>query len=89
MNNDYAYLLSQYRQLWNNRRLEGTGSAEDILKEAIRRELKDENAHPRARKRVAEKFYLAVKRLTDSDMPNEDKLFLIDMHCQVYEQIRS
>ncbi|MGD6845509.1 hypothetical protein ACQCVH_23790 [Bacillus infantis] len=89
MNTDYGYLLDQYRQLWNNRRLEGADSPEDILKEAIRRELKDENAHPRARKREAEKFYLAVKRITESDIPQEDKLFLIEMHCQLYEQIRS
>ncbi len=89
MNNDYAYLLGRYRQLWNNRRLEGAGSAEDILKEAIRRELKDENAHPRARKRESEKFYLAVRRITESDMAQEDKLFLIDLHCELYEQIRS
>jgi hypothetical protein len=88
MNKDFAYMLAQYRQLWNNRRLEDAGFPEETLKEAIRRELKDENAHPRARKREAEKFFLAVKRITESGIPTEDKLFLIEMHCHIYEQLK-
>jgi hypothetical protein len=88
MKKDFTYMLDQYRRLWNNRRLEDNGSPEETLKEAIRRELKDENAHPRARKREPEKFFLAVKRITDSDISPEDKLFLIEMHCQLYEQIK-
>ncbi|MCM3664334.1 hypothetical protein M3204_07960 [Mesobacillus subterraneus] len=85
---DYEILLSEYRGLWNNRRLESEQSSENILKEAIVRDLKDENAHPRARRTLMEKYYLATKRILDSSIACESKLTLIRIHMEQAEKIQ-
>ncbi|WP_274854713.1 hypothetical protein [Bacillus methanolicus] len=85
---DYGYLLNQYRSIWNNRLLKSDDSSEVILNEAIKRELLDENSHPRVRRPVHEKFYLAVKRIAESSLNEEDKLALITLHIQVMEMIK-
>jgi hypothetical protein len=88
MNPDYEKLLNEYRKLWNNRKLEEDHNAEMILKEAISRELKDENSHPRVRKTIYEKFYLAVKRITQSDLDETSKNALIQMHINECECLK-
>ncbi|MFE8702061.1 hypothetical protein ACFYKX_15800 [Cytobacillus sp. FJAT-54145] len=85
---DYNYLLMQYRTLWNNRLLMDENDSEQILKEAIMRELKDENSHPRIRKPLHEKFFLGTKRITDSSLAPEDKLALIQLHIELLEKIK-
>lgn len=85
---DYETLLSEYRGLWNNRRLESEQSSENILKEAIARDLKDENAHPRARRTLMEKYYLATKRILESSIGSESKLTLIRIHMEQAEEIQ-
>jgi hypothetical protein len=88
MSPDYEKLLNEYRKLWNNRKLEEDANAENILKEAISRELKDENSHPRVRKSIYEKFFLAVKRITHSDMDDTSKAALIQMHIHEAEGLK-
>ncbi|EIJ78524.1 hypothetical protein PB1_13239 [Bacillus methanolicus PB1] len=85
---NYDYLLNQYRSIWNNRLLQSDLSSKEILNEAIKRELLDENSHPRARRPVHEKFYLAVKRMAESPLKDEDKLALITLHIQAMEMIK-
>jgi hypothetical protein len=85
---DYETLLSEYRGLWNNRRLKSEQSSENILKEAIARDLKDENAHPRARRTLMEKYYLATKRILESSLATESKLTLILIHTEQVEEIQ-
>jgi hypothetical protein len=85
---DYDYLLNQYRSIWNNRLLQSDESSEEIINEAIKRELLDENSHPRVRRPVHEKFYLAVKRIAESQLIEEDKLALITLHIQVMEVLK-
>ena len=82
---DYTLLLEEYRKLWKNRSLTGEQSAETILKEAIIRELKDENAHPRVRKSPAEKYVLASKRIIESDLSEQAKLALLGLHIELLE----
>lgn len=82
---DFNYLLAEYRKLWKNRSLHADESAEKILKEAITRELKDENAHPRVRKQQYEKYYMATKRIIESELSEESKLALIQLHQELME----
>ncbi|URM34442.1 hypothetical protein LLY41_08640 [Cytobacillus firmus] len=88
MSLDYEKLLNEYRKLWNNRKLEEDTNAENILKEAISRELRDENSHPRVRKAIYEKFYLAVKRISHSDLDDKSKAALIHMHIHEAEGLK-
>lgn len=88
MSQDYEKLLNEYRKLWNNRKLEEDINTENILKEAISRELRDENSHPRVRKTIFEKFYLAVKRIAHSDLDDTSKAELIHMHIHEAEGLK-
>ncbi|MGM0888728.1 MAG: hypothetical protein ACQEW5_17565 [Bacillota bacterium] len=65
-------LLEAYLSIWNNRKVTDGGGRE-VLSELIRRELLDENSHPRARKPVLEKFYLCIKRVMESSLSEEMK----------------
>jgi hypothetical protein len=85
---DFETLLNEYRKLWNNRRLESQQSSEKILKDAISRDLKDENAHPRARRTLMEKYYLATKRILESSLVSETKVTLIRIHMEQVEEIQ-
>ncbi|MDQ0197688.1 hypothetical protein [Neobacillus ginsengisoli] len=81
-------LLAEYRTIWNNRALEAIGkNSEEILMEAIKRELLDENSHPRIRKNRYEKYYTAVKRVVNSKISQEAKLQLIEAHNQIMEEL--
>jgi hypothetical protein len=81
-------LLNEYRRIWNNRLLdtEAKGS-EQTLVEAIRRELLDENSHPRIRKNKFEKYFSAIKRVIDSTVSLEAKLLLIKIHNEIMEEL--
>jgi len=85
----YDKLLNEYRHLWSNRRLEAEESPEFILKEAIARDLRDENSHPRARRTLMEKYFLATKRIVESSLSNENKILLIQMHLMQAEEIKN
>ena len=85
--NHFTKLLEAYRSLWHNRKLAGIDSAESILLEAVRRELLDENAHPRTRRTVHEKFYLAAKRIVESELDNSDKVKLFELHVKTADAL--
>lgn len=86
---DFDYLLGEYRTIWNNRKLEKENeSSEEILIQLMERELLDENSHPRARRNRYEKYYLSVKRLTESDISHEGKLQLIELYNQIMEALK-
>lgn len=87
--NDKEYYLTIYREIWNNRRLESQSDPETVLYDAIRRDLLDENSHPRARRTNTEKYYLATKRILESSLSSEDKIDLIRLHQNQLEIIRS
>ncbi len=81
-------LLEEYRLIWNNRLLDSQGKgSEETLFEAIKRELLDENSHPRIRKNRFEKFYSAIKRVIDSTVSQDAKLLLIKIHNEVMEEL--
>ncbi|MGG4168354.1 hypothetical protein ABEW00_12960 [Rossellomorea vietnamensis] len=77
-------LLISYRQIWKNRMLmEDDFSAEQVLKEAIKRELEDANSHPRVRKSIEVKYFTSTKRITESTLTNDDKVALIQLHIEM------
>ncbi|MGG3470117.1 hypothetical protein ABES02_21855 [Neobacillus pocheonensis] len=81
-------LLKQYRSIWNNRLLGADEkSSEEILLEAIKRELLDENSHPRIRKSKYEKYYSAIRRVIDSSIAGEAKLLLIELHNEIMDEL--
>ena len=86
---DYEKILDEYRTIWNNRRLQSDQSAEEILREAIQRDLKDENSHPRARRTLLEKYYLSTKRIVESSLSPGDKMKLIQIHIEQVETIEN
>ncbi|MDQ6599316.1 hypothetical protein ABE288_16320 [Bacillus salipaludis] len=82
-------LLHEYRKVWNNRLLNVENqNSEEILKDAIKRELLDENSHPRVRKNRYEKYYSAIKRLVDSNISTETKVHLIEVHNQMMDELK-
>jgi len=88
VNMNYDHLLEEYRSIWNNRLLAaGNKTSEETLTEAIKRELLDENSHPRIRKNKYEKYYSAVKRVMDSPVAIDTKVQLIKMHIEIMEEI--
>ena len=88
MSDVFIDLLESYRQIWNNRKLtEHDNSAEQVLKEAIKRELEDANSHPRIRKSWKDKYYSATKRVAESGISNEHKVGLIELHIEIAEQL--
>lgn len=85
---NFDELLAEYRMIWNNRMLAASdSSSEETLKEAVKRELLDENSHPRIRKNKFEKYYSAINRITKSTISNEAKVSLIHLHNGVMEQL--
>jgi hypothetical protein len=85
---DFNFLLNQYRAIWNNRLLSTFDkNSEEVLKEAIKRELLDENTHPRIRRNCYEKYYFSIKRLMDTSILPEAKLALIQIHNELIEEL--
>jgi CRISPR/Cas system CMR-associated protein Cmr3 (group 5 of RAMP superfamily) len=87
LENSFDQLLQDYRLIWNNRLLQIEGQKSDqILLEAIKREINDENSHPRIRRNKYEKFYLATKRIIEAPIPSQSKLDLIYLHKNMMEE---
>lgn len=87
-NINFDELLAEYRQVWNNRMLAASDrSSEETLIEAVKRELLDENSHPRIRKNKFEKYYSAISRISQSTISNEAKVSLIHVHNGIMEKL--
>ncbi|MCR8846813.1 hypothetical protein NQ095_00220 [Rossellomorea sp. SC111] len=81
-------LLISYRQIWKNRMLTNDAvSSEQVLKEAVKRELEDANSHPRVRKSIEVKYFTSTKRIIESHLSNEDKVGLIQLHIEMADQL--
>jgi hypothetical protein len=83
-------LLEAYKSIWNHRSLNQEGTEPgDVLKEAVLRELLDENSHPRIRKNKEEKYYFAVKRILEASLSADAKLQLIQLHTSLLNDLRN
>ncbi|MEK3797410.1 hypothetical protein MHI18_03960 [Peribacillus sp. FSL H8-0477] len=82
-------LLQAYLSIWNNRSVQPVHQQdkEGTLSELIRRELLDENTHPRLRKSVFEKFYYSMKRLAESDLSTDKIHALTIVYLSEMEQL--
>ncbi|MGG0716873.1 hypothetical protein ABE096_04635 [Robertmurraya massiliosenegalensis] len=87
MENHFDELLIHYRILWNNRVLTVEENSKKTLLDTIQRELKDENSHPRIRKGIHEKFYLAIRRINHSSLPEDIQSQLITLHIKIMEEL--
>lgn len=87
-NVDGDLLLEEYRKIWKHRLLEkGERNSDEVLREAMQRELLDEYSHPRIRKNRYEKYYYAVKKLSDAAIQLEAKLQLIQKYNELMEKL--
>ncbi|WP_421378953.1 hypothetical protein ACOJQI_14210 [Bacillus salacetis] len=90
METNYEELLNIYKRIWNHRDLQSKEKeAAVIVKEAVLRELKDENSHPRVRKSKEIKYYFAVKRIMESSLSIEEKYNLIGFYTEQMEELRT
>jgi len=81
-------LLEAYKSLWSNRTLQIEENPAHTLRNAIKKELKDEMTHPRLRKTPHEKFYLSVKRIIDSSLHDKQKVNLVNYHLRILEELK-
>lgn len=81
-------LLESYKSLWSNRTLQIGENPDHTLRNAIKKELKDEMTHPRLRKTSHEKFYLSVKRIIDSSLHDKQKVNLVNYHLRILEELK-
>ncbi|MFD1737164.1 hypothetical protein ACFSCX_11440 [Bacillus salitolerans] len=82
MNHSSEDILNAFRQIWINRSLESNEDAHTTLLNAIQVDLQDELSHPRVRVSPYQKFHLAVRRIIQSKLTDQDKLVLI----RIYEE---
>lgn len=73
-------LLNSFRQIWNSRKLDLQMPPKAALEEAVRRDLLDEGTHPRVRKNPDQKYTLAVSRVRQSHLNDEEKNKLIALY---------
>ncbi|WP_420167097.1 hypothetical protein [Bacillus coahuilensis] len=78
-------LLTAYSSLWNDRHY--NSNEDNILKELIKRELLDENSHPRVRKSPHQKFYLSMIRINESKLPSDVQTKLISEYISVMKEL--
>lgn len=84
-----SHLLDIFLSLWNKREVKvGSNSPTATVKEMMKSELLDEFSHPRVRKTKEEKYFLAVKRVIDSDLKTEDQIRLIRLYTDVMESFK-
>lgn len=79
-------MIKAYRKLWPNRSGAGTISSQEELEKKIQIELDDELTHPRVRKPKAEKLELALRRIRESELPEEEKASLSALYKKIAER---
>ncbi|MDN5707845.1 MAG: hypothetical protein L0G95_00300 [Planococcus sp. (in: firmicutes)] len=73
-------MIEAYKRLWPDRQGVQRINTQDELETSIRIELNDELTHPRVRKSVEEKLELAVERIGESALTEEEKTQLIQLY---------
>ncbi|WP_163100879.1 hypothetical protein [Peribacillus alkalitolerans] len=80
-------LLKCYQQIWNNRNITDGEDPSGVLHELIKRELLDENSHPRIRKSKYEKFYMSIARLIESTLHENEKSALLQQYLNIMKNL--
>lgn len=73
-------MIEAYKSLWPDRQGVQRITTQDELETNIRVELNDELTHPRVRKSVEEKLQLAIVRIHESALAEEEKTQLIQLY---------
>ncbi|WP_434399424.1 hypothetical protein M1Q06_09195 [Planococcus sp. 11815] len=79
-------MIEAYKRLWPHRQGVQRITTQDELEASIRVELNDELTHPRVRKSVEEKLELAVERIGESALMEEEKTQLIQLYKKLAAQ---
>lgn len=73
-------MIEAYKRLWPDRQGVQRLTTQDELENSIRVELNDELTHPRVRRPVEEKLELAIGRIGESALTDEEKKQLIQLY---------
>jgi hypothetical protein len=86
MKNDLA-LVSAYKEIWQGRSSVQSIDSLEMIHQAIISELKDELAHPRARRNLNEKLVIAFERIDKSSLSYVEKKNLKALYMEKSRQI--
>lgn len=76
-------MIEAYQKLWPNRTGAGLINSQEELEKKILIELNDELTHPRVRKSKMEKLDLALERIRESDLAEEEKAGLSQLYREI------
>lgn len=79
--------LEAFRKVWPQRQAIANIESEEDMKRYIVIELKDELTHPRVRKTKQQKLELAVERINDSSLEQQEKQQLIEEYKKIAAQL--
>lgn len=76
-------MIEAYQKLWPNRSGAGSINSHEELEQKILIELNDELTHPRVRKSRQEKLELALERIQDSALSDQEKEALAELYKEI------
>ncbi|PSL41886.1 hypothetical protein B0H99_101132 [Planomicrobium soli] len=76
-------MIESFKKLWPQRAAVEQISSMEELEKHVRIELDDELTHPRVRKTKAEKLQLALERIEQSGLSDEEKRELADLYKKI------
>lgn len=76
-------MIEAYRKLWPNRAGVETIHTEQELEQQIQIELNDELTHPRVRKTRQQKLEMALDRIRQSNLSEEEKKGLFSLYKKI------
>lgn len=85
---NYDQLLIAYQSLWKNRSFPVKQYSRTTLEYFIKKELMDENSHPRVRASIYEKFYLGSKRILHSSLSSNEQIQLLTIYKEQMEELK-
>ncbi|MBU9674817.1 DUF4572 domain-containing protein [Planococcus sp. CP5-4] len=79
-------MIEAYKRLWPDRQGVQRIKTQDELEKSILVELNDELTHPRVRKSMNEKLELAIVRVEESALAEDEKIELIQLYKKLAAQ---
>lgn len=76
-----------FKKIWPQRLATATIESEEDMERFIAIELKDELTHPRVRKTKQQKLDLAVQRINESPLEQQEKQDLIEVYKKIAAQL--
>ncbi|WP_033540893.1 hypothetical protein [Planococcus sp. CAU13] len=79
--------IEAFRKIWPERSATSSVESEEDMLKFITIELKDELTHPRVRKTKQQKLELAVQRINESELDEQEKEDLISFYRKIAAQL--